>query len=114
MNIGFIGTGNIGAPIAGQLLKAGHQLVVHDVRRANAEKLLAAGAEWVDTPTAVAAECNAVATCLPGPTEMEAVCLGTAGLIANLKPCAFYTDHSTNTMSLVQHYNTLLSPMDGT
>ena len=44
MKIGFIGTGNIGAPIAGQLLKAGHRLLVHDLRRANAEKLLASGA----------------------------------------------------------------------
>ena len=69
MNIGFIGTGNIGAPIAGQLLKAGHRLLVHDLRRANAEKLLASGAAWVDTPAAVAAECDAVATCLPGPKE---------------------------------------------
>ncbi|MBV9015510.1 MAG: NAD(P)-binding domain-containing protein, partial [Alphaproteobacteria bacterium] len=55
MNIGFIGTGNIGAPIAGQLLKAGHRLLVHDVRHANAEPLLAAGAEWSDSPAALAA-----------------------------------------------------------
>jgi 3-hydroxyisobutyrate dehydrogenase-like beta-hydroxyacid dehydrogenase len=33
MKIGFIGVGNIGAPIAGQLLKVGHALVVHDSRR---------------------------------------------------------------------------------
>src|SRR6266576_977 len=109
MNIGFIGTGNIGAPIAGQLLKAGHQLVVHDVRRANAEKLLAAGAEWVDTPAAVAAECDAVATCLPGPKEMEAVCLGPAGLVANLKAGTLYIDHTTNAPSLVRHVHALLA-----
>jgi len=109
MNIGFIGTGNIGMPIAGQLLKAGHRLLVHDLRRANAEKLLAAGAEWVDTPTAVAAECDAVATCLPGPKEMEAVCLGPAGLVANLKPGALYIDHTTNAPSLVRHVHALLA-----
>src|SRR5205814_7149807 len=109
MTIGFNGTGNIGAPVAGQLLKAGHQLVVHDVRRANAEKLLAAGAEWVDTPTAIAAECDAVATCLPGPKEMEAVCLGPAGLVANLKPGALYIDHTTNAPALVRRVHTLLA-----
>ncbi len=109
MNIGFIGTGNIGMPIAGQLLKAGHRLLVHDLRRANAEKLLAAGAEWVDTPTAVAAECDAVATCLPGPKEMEAVCLGPAGLVANLKAGALYIDHTTNAPSLVRHVHALLA-----
>src|SRR5438045_9622635 len=83
MKIGFIGTGNIGMPIAGQLLKAGHRLLVHDLRRANAEKLLAAGAEWVDTPTAVAAECDAVGTCLPGRKAMEASCLDADGLGGN-------------------------------
>ena len=82
---------------------------MHDLRRANAEKLLAAGAEWVDTPAAVAAECDAVATCLPGPKEMEAVCLGPAGLVANLKPGALYIDHTTNAPSLVRHVHALLA-----
>src|SRR6267378_4343112 len=112
MKIGFIGTGDSGAPIAGQLLKAGHRLLVHDVRRANAEKLLAAGAEWVGTPAAVAAECDAVATCLPGPKEMEAVCLGPAGLVANLKAGALYIDHTTNAPSLVRHVHGLLAERD--
>src|SRR5690348_13916385 len=98
MKIGFIGTGNIGLPIAGQLLKAGHSLVVHDIRRANAEALLASGAEWADVP-ALASECEVVATCLPGPKEMEAVCLGPTGLIANLQPGALYIDHTTNAPS---------------
>src|SRR5437764_9033262 len=109
MNIGFIGTGNIGAPIAGQLLKAGHRLLVHDLRRANAEKLLASGAAWVDTPAAVAAECDAVATCLPGPKEMEAVCLGPAGIVESIKSGALYIDHTTNAPSLVRHVHALLA-----
>ena len=78
MKIGFIGIGNIGAPIAGQLLRAGHELVVHDLRREAAEALLEAGARWGDSPAALAGECEVVVTCLPGPTEMEAVCLGSA------------------------------------
>jgi len=69
MKIGFIGVGNIGAPIAGQLLRAGHRLVVHDIRRAAADPLLRAGAAWADTMAALAAECEVVATCLPGPTD---------------------------------------------
>ena len=43
MKIGFIGVGNIGAPIARQLLQAGHALVVHDIRPEAANSLLAAG-----------------------------------------------------------------------
>src|SRR5437763_14729163 len=99
MKIGFIGTGNIGAPIAGQLLKAGYQLLVHDIRRNAAAPLLASGAEWSDTPAALAAQCEIVATCLPGPKEMEAVCLDSSGLVVHLKPGALYIDHTTNAPS---------------
>src|ERR1051325_6620831 len=109
MKIGFIGTGNIGAPIAGQLLKAGHTLLVHDIRRAHAEALLASGAEWTDTPASLAAQCEIVATCLPGPKEMEAVCLVPSGLVANLRPGALYIDHTTNAPSLVRHVNALFA-----
>ena len=109
MKIGFIGVGNIGAPIAGQLLKAGHTLLVHDIRRSSAEKLLASGAIWADTPAALAAECDVVATCLPGPPEMEKVCLGPAGIAANLQPGALYIDHTTNAPSLVRHVHALLA-----
>ena len=112
MKIGFIGTGNIGLPIAGQLLKAGHRLLVHDIRRANAEALLASGAEWADMPAALASECEVVATCLPGPKEMEAVCLGPTGLVANLQPGALYIDHTTNAPSLVRHVHALLADKD--
>lgn len=109
MKIGFIGTGNIGAPIAGQLLAAGHRLTVHDVRRASAESLLAAGASWVDSPAALAAECEAVATCLPGPAEMEAVCLAAGGLVERLRRGALYIDHTTNAPALVRRVHGMLA-----
>jgi 3-hydroxyisobutyrate dehydrogenase len=109
MKIGFIGTGNIGAPIAGQLLKAGHRLLVHDLRHAAAEPLLGSGAEWRDSPAALAAECDIVATCLPGPQEMEQICLGPAGIAAHLKPGALYVDHTTNAPSLVRQVHALLA-----
>jgi 3-hydroxyisobutyrate dehydrogenase len=54
MKVGFIGVGNIGAPIAGQLLKAGHSLVVHDLRREAAAALLSAGAAWSDSAASLA------------------------------------------------------------
>ena len=67
MKIGFIGVGNIGAPIAGQLLRARHELAVHDIRLEAAGALLAPGATWSPSPPALAAECEVVVTCLPGP-----------------------------------------------
>src|SRR3954471_11904405 len=102
MRIGFVGTGNIGVPIAGQLLRAGHDLNVHDLRRDAAAPLLEAGARWGDSPASLAAECEIVITCLPGPKEMEAVCLGAGDLVAALKPGALYIDHTTNAPSLVR------------
>ena len=109
MKIGFIGTGNIGAPIAGQLLAAGHALVVHDLRRAAAAALLDAGAEWSPSPATVAAESDVVATCLPGPAEMERVCLGPDGIAAHLKPGALYIDHTTNAPALVRRVHAMLA-----
>jgi 3-hydroxyisobutyrate dehydrogenase-like beta-hydroxyacid dehydrogenase len=109
MKIGFIGVGSIGAPIAGQLQKAGYDLVVHDRRRKAAEALLAAGAAWGETPAALAGECEVVCTCLPGPREMEAVCLGEGGLVASLKPGALYIDHTTNAPALVRRVHGLLA-----
>jgi 3-hydroxyisobutyrate dehydrogenase len=113
MKIGFIGVGNIGAPIAGQLLKAGHALVIHDLRRAAADELLAAGATWSDSPVALAAECEVVATCLPGPVEMEEVCLGPGGpgggIVEHLKPGALYIDHTTNAPALVRRVHAVLA-----
>ena len=48
MKIGFIGLGMMGSGMAANLQKAGHDLVVHDLRRAAAEPYLAAGAVWAD------------------------------------------------------------------
>src|SRR5262249_29839884 len=53
--IGFIGLGNMGAPMAGRLLDGGYALVLHDVRRQAAEPLLARGATWAASPAEVAA-----------------------------------------------------------
>jgi 3-hydroxyisobutyrate dehydrogenase-like beta-hydroxyacid dehydrogenase len=112
MKIGFIGVGNIGAPIAGQLLAAGHQLLVHDIRRAAADALLAAGAAWAESPGSLAGECEVVATCLPGPTEMGQVCHGPGGIVGQLKPGALYIDHTTNAPALVRRVHALLAERD--
>jgi 3-hydroxyisobutyrate dehydrogenase len=109
MKVGFIGVGNIGAPIAGQLLKAGHSLTVHDRRREAAAALLTAGAGWAASPAALASQCEAVATCLPGPREMEEVCLGEGALVSSLKPGAVYIDHTTNAPALVRRVHALLA-----
>jgi 3-hydroxyisobutyrate dehydrogenase-like beta-hydroxyacid dehydrogenase len=112
MPIGFIGVGSIGRPMAAQLLRAGHALVVHDVRRERADPLLAAGAQWAESPAAVAAGCEVVATCLPGPAEMEHVALGPAGIVEAMRPDSLYIDHTTNSPLLVRRVHATLAARD--
>ena len=54
MKVGFIGLGTMGASMASNLQKAGHDLSVNDIRREAAAKHLGAGAAWKDTPRQVA------------------------------------------------------------
>ena len=65
--IGFIGTGNIGNPMARQLIQGGHQLVVFDLRPEALENLLELGAESADSAAEVASRCSIVFSSLPGP-----------------------------------------------
>ena len=109
MKHGFIGVGNIGAPIARQLLAAGHSLVVHDLRRGAVQALLSAGAIWSDSAAVLAAECEVVATCLPGPSEMEQVCLGPGGIVGVIRPGGLYIDHTTNSPLLVRRVHDVLA-----
>src|SRR5262249_1726547 len=102
MRIGFIGVGNIGNPMAGQLLAAGHSLVVHDLRREAGSNLVAAGATWAESPCAAAAQSEIVATCLPGPAEREAVTLGSGGILESLAAGAVYIDPTANAPLLVR------------
>lgn len=55
MNVGFIGLGHMGVPMSGRILAAGHDLIVHDLRREAAAGLLAPGAVWIDMSTSVPA-----------------------------------------------------------
>lgn len=93
--VGFIGTGNIGAPMAGRVLGAGHALRVHDRDPAAAEALVAGGAEWADSPAAAAEGVEVVLTSLPGPRELEAVVSGDDGILAAAAPGLVHADLST-------------------
>lgn len=102
VDVGFIGLGIMGGPIAANLRKAGYPLIVHDIDRALAAPLIAAGAIWADTPLQVAAGAEIVFTSLPGPIEVEAVALGVDGLLAGMRPNGAYFDLSTNSPTLVR------------
>ncbi|MCD1607912.1 3-hydroxyisobutyrate dehydrogenase [Stutzerimonas kunmingensis] len=96
MHIGFIGLGNMGAPMAHNLLKAGHQLSVFDLNAAAVENLVGAGALPVDSPTAIAqGNAELIITMLPAAAHVKGVYLGENGLIASSRAGVMLIDCST-------------------
>ena len=122
MKAGFIGLGNMGRPMVEWLLKAGVPTVVHDLREESAVTALDLGATWAASAAEVAAQCDVVCTCLPGPPEMEAVYLGPDGLMEGIKDGGICVDHTTNSPDSVRKVGGAISerggslldaPMDG-
>jgi 3-hydroxyisobutyrate dehydrogenase len=102
MRYGFIGLGNLGAHLAGSLVRAGFDVTVNDLRKEAAEGLMARGAKWADTPKDVAAQVDAVLTCLPSPTVSEAVLTGPSGILAGMKPGGVWIEMSTNDKDVIE------------
>ena len=101
MRIGFIGTGKIGNPMASQLLRAGFDLTVHDLRREAAANLVEAGAAWAESAAEAAEKGEAVITSLPGPPEIEAAVAGPGGVLEGLAAGTTWIDMSTGDRHLV-------------
>ncbi len=93
--IGFIGLGNMGLPMAQNLVRAGHQVEGVDVNPASVEKLKAAGGAGAETAKVVAAGADVVITMLPSGKEVREVYLGPAGIVANVNPGKLLIDCST-------------------
>jgi 3-hydroxyisobutyrate dehydrogenase-like beta-hydroxyacid dehydrogenase len=95
MIVGFIGLGTMGAPMAANILKGGHRLVVSDVEPAAVAKLTAQGATAARTPAEVAAGSEIVITMLPDAPDVERVTLGANGIVAGILAGSVYVDMST-------------------
>ena len=74
--IGWIGTGVMGVSMARHLMTAGHPLIIHTRTRARAEPLLAAGAQWAESPLAVAERAEIVCSMVGYPEDVEVTHLG--------------------------------------
>ena len=96
MNIGFIGAGRMGNPMAQHLIKNGHDLKVHDLSRSSTTNLEEMGAQWVASPKQTAQNCEVIFSSLPGPMEIEAVAIGDDSILEGASAGSVYIDLSTN------------------
>jgi 3-hydroxyisobutyrate dehydrogenase-like beta-hydroxyacid dehydrogenase len=101
MNIGFIGTGSMGNPVASNFLAAGHKLFVHDINKQATENLLNQGAVWCEYPAKVAEKSSVIFLSLPSHIEVSAVCFEQNGLFSSIQDNAFLIDLTTVSISLI-------------
>lgn len=93
--VGYIGLGIMGASIARNLMKAGHELVVHNRSRAIVDELAKEGATPASSPREVAAQVEFVFTNLPDTPDVERVVLGQDGIIEGAHDGLVFIDNST-------------------
>ncbi len=95
MKIGFIGLGHMGGPMARNLLKAGHSLVVFDVVQKNLDALTGAGAVAAQSARDAAAQAELIITMLPSSPHVKTVYLGAEGVLAGVAQGTTLIDSST-------------------
>src|SRR5215510_8519081 len=100
--IGFIGLGIMGRPMARNLLKAGHSLVVHSRSRGPVDEIVRAGAKEAPSAKDVAAQADVLITMLPNSPEVEQVALGPGGIIEGARNGLTYADMSTISPIVIQ------------
>lgn len=93
--IGFIGTGIMGEPMARNLLNAGYQLTINTRTKSKAEKLLAEGASWADSPAEVAQNSDYLITCVTDTPDVREILLGENGVIKSARAGLICIDMST-------------------
>ncbi|WP_127529626.1 NAD(P)-dependent oxidoreductase [Paenibacillus kobensis] len=100
--IGFIGTGIMGASMAGHLLRHGFKVLVYNRTKARADGLLAQGAVWRDTPRQIAEQAGLIITMLGYPSDVEQIYFGEEGLLKHAQPGAYFLDMTTSSPSLAK------------
>ena len=95
MKIGFIGLGIMGKPMAKNLIRAGHELVVFDFNKAAVEELVGCGAQAADSSKAVAVACRVVITMVPNSPHVKAAVMGEGGVLEGAKAGDILIDMSS-------------------
>ena len=100
--VGFIGTGIMGAPMAGHLQQAGYGLRVHNRTKGKAQALLDAGGVWCDSPAQAADGADVVFTIVAFPPDVEGVILGDDGVLSSAREGAVVVDMTTSEPALAR------------
>lgn len=96
MNVGFIGLGTIGKPMAANLIRKGFAVTTcAHINKEPANELHALGAQIVATPRDVAAASEMVVVCVPDAPQVDEVCLGPSGIVQGANPDTIVIDCST-------------------
>src|SRR5690242_5017187 len=100
--LGWIGTGVMGSSMCGHLIDKGFAVTVSNRTKSRADKLLAKGARWADTPKAVAEASDVVFTIVGFPSDVRSVMLGVDGALAGSKRGNVLVDMTTSEPSLAR------------
>ncbi|GAA1023097.1 2-hydroxy-3-oxopropionate reductase [Acrocarpospora pleiomorpha] len=95
MNIGFIGLGIMGTPMAANLVRAGHTVVGYDVSERRLDELVSYGGKAAGSLAEAVAQAHVVITMLPDSPQVEEVVFGSAGLLEYGAPGLLHIDMST-------------------
>lgn len=95
MKIGFIGLGIMGKPMAMNLIKGGHELVVYDINKASIDEIVVTGAKAAASGMELASQCGIIITMLPNSSHVESAVLGENGVLCAAKPGSIIIDMSS-------------------
>ncbi|GAI99419.1 unnamed protein product, partial [marine sediment metagenome] len=99
-NIGWIGTGVMGRPMAGHLIKAGHHLAIFTRTKSKAKELIDGGAKWANSPQEAAKDQDFVCTMVGYPQDVREVVFGREGITNTIKSSSIFIDFTTSKPSL--------------
>ncbi|NQV60155.1 MAG: NAD(P)-dependent oxidoreductase [Alphaproteobacteria bacterium] len=112
MKVGFIGLGHMGGPMCRNIIKGGHEVIVHDLVADAVKSCVDLGATAGGSIANVASQVEVVMTSLPMPKDVEAVALGPGGIAENAKPGTIYVDLSTNSPAMIRKIAEALTAKD--
>ena len=96
VRLGWIGTGVMGVPMCGHLLRAGYALTVHSRTAAKAQSLLDQGAGWAESPVALVEQADVICTMVGFPSDVRDIYLRSDGLLAQARPGQVFIDFTTS------------------